>query len=53
MPNVIGMTKEEVMKQHYPFHIHWYGEGSRIVDQVPKENELMNQDETLHLYLSD
>ena len=53
MPNVIGMTKEEVLKQHYPFHIHWYGEGSRIVDQVPKENELMNQDEILHLYLSD
>ena len=53
LPNFVNQKVDEILKQHYPFNIEWHGTGTKINDQLPKPNELINDTETLHLYLSD
>ncbi len=52
-PDLIGKSVDEILQQHYPFQIQWYGTGSKVSEQLPKPDVLLLQDEILHLYLSD
>ncbi len=52
MPNFVNMTVEEVTKQFYNYHIHWYGDGDRIESQLPAPGQLIKQDDAIHLYLT-
>ena len=53
LPDFTNQKVDDILKQHYHFKIEWHGEGTKIIDQLPKPNELINDTETLHLYLSD
>ena len=48
----VGKTIDEVIQQYYPFKIEWHGEGKIILDQMPHAGEKIEQDGTIHLYLS-
>lgn len=51
VPNFIGMTKDEVMKQYYPFKIQLHGNGDKVIAQLPESENIIEVDETIHLYL--
>ena len=51
--NFVGLERQQVLEHQYPFRISWHGEGTRIIDQLPRENGVMKLDETLHLYLAE
>ncbi len=50
VPDLIGMTKETLQKQLYPYAIEWHGEGEKVKDQLPAPGYVMNMDETIHVY---
>ena len=52
-PNFVGTSATDILDKYYDFRIEWHGEGSKVLEQLPKADELMRQDEVLHLYLSD
>lgn len=51
VPNFLGMTKDEIMKQHYPYKIQLHGKGNKVVAQLPEAENIIEVDETIHLYL--
>lgn len=51
VPNFIGMTKDEIMKQYYPFKIQLHGKGDKVIAQLPESENIIEVDETIHLYL--
>lgn len=51
VPNFVGMTKDEIMKQYYPYQIQLHGEGNRVIAQLPEAENVIEVDETIHLYL--
>lgn len=54
VPNFLGLSKEEAKKliTQYPFdEIHWLGDGGTITEQFPLENELIENNSDLILYL--
>lgn len=51
VPNYIGLEKKDVKKQY--FNIIYYGEGSYIIDQLPKPNEKIKPNGTILLMLGD
>ena len=53
VPDFTNQKVDEILQQHYPYKIEWHGKGSKIIDQLPKPNELINDAEILHLFLSD
>ncbi|MEK4698777.1 penicillin-binding transpeptidase domain-containing protein [Solibacillus sp. FSL R7-0668] len=52
-PNFVGLTKDEVFEQLYPYKIAWHGEGKKVIQQIPIENSRILQNDTVHLYLGD
>lgn len=50
-PNFVGLTKDEVFEQLYPYKITWHGEGKKVIQQIPSENSRILQNDTVHLYL--
>lgn len=53
VPNLVGLTTDEVAKTQYPFRLVLHGEGRKIASQLPAPDTLAPQDETVHLYLDD
>lgn len=53
VPNFVGMTREDVAKQLYPYAIELYGEGDTVQAQMPQANELMEQTDHVHLFLGE
>lgn len=53
VPNFVGMTREDVAKQLYPYTIELYGEGNTVQAQMPQANELMEQTDHVHLFLGE
>ena len=51
VPNFIGLTKDEIFEQLYPYQIAWHGEGNKVVQQIPIEDSHIHQNDTIHLYL--
>jgi stage V sporulation protein D (sporulation-specific penicillin-binding protein) len=51
VPNFVSLTKEKVMLELYPYKIEWHGSGDKIAHQIPKADELIHQDDVIHLYL--
>lgn len=51
VPNLVGLTKDEVAKMLYPFRIEMRGNGNRVTSQLPEPNTLAPQDGIIHLYL--
>ncbi|MEC1179449.1 penicillin-binding transpeptidase domain-containing protein [Metasolibacillus meyeri] len=49
----IGKTVDEVVQQHYPLTIEWHGEGTIISEQMPSAGSKLEQQGTLHLYLTE
>ena len=52
VPDFVGQTVEDIIKQQYPYHVEWHGEGDQVLEQLPKAGELIKQDGVVHLYLS-
>lgn len=53
IPNLIGLSKEEIIEQLYPYKIVWHGEGTKVVQQIPVENSRILENDAVHLYLGD
>ena len=51
IPNLVGLTKEEIIEKLYPYKIVWHGEGSKVIQQIPIENSRILQNDAVHLYL--
>ncbi len=54
VPNFLGLTKTEAKKliTTYPFdEVHWLGEGDTVTEQFPLENEMIENNSDLILYL--
>ena len=52
VPDFVGQTMDDIIKQQYPYHVEWPGEGDQVIEQLPKAGELIKQDGVVHLYLS-
>lgn len=52
VPNLVGQERAKIITHHYPYSIEWHGEGEKIAAQLPEEDSIILQDETLHLFLS-
>lgn len=53
VPNVVGMTREEAVKNLKSFKVEFSGEGNIVTYQTPKENTQIYEGETVKLMLSD
>lgn len=53
VPDLVGLTVDEVAKTLYPFRLEMHGEGNVITEQLPEPNALAPQDEVIHIYLGD
>lgn len=51
-PDLIGLNKQDVLKKLYPFDIEIVGEGDYIIDQSPKPNLLLEEDEIIRIYVT-
>lgn len=51
IPNFVGLTKEEMITNLYPYKIEWHGEGSKIIQQIPVADSNIHLDDIVHLYL--
>lgn len=51
IPNFVGLTKEEMVTNQYPYKIEWHGEGSKIIQQIPVADSNIHLDDIVHLYL--
>ncbi|MGN7477235.1 penicillin-binding transpeptidase domain-containing protein [Solibacillus silvestris] len=51
IPSFIGLKKEEIITNLYPYKIEWHGEGNEIVQQIPLPNSEILQNDIVHLYL--
>lgn len=53
VPNFVGQQLDEITKQLYPFHLEVYGEGTKVVAQIPKTGELIHQEDRIHLFVGE
>ena len=51
VPNYIGLNKKDIKKQY--FNIIYYGNGNKVIDQLPKANEKVKPDSTILIMLGD
>ena len=51
VPNYIGTLKKDINK--YMFNIIYYGNGNKVIDQLPKPNEIVKPNSTILLMLGD
>lgn len=49
-PDLVGMKKEEVMTQNYPYKLEWHGKGEKVIRQLPAPDTLMTVEDVIHLY---
>lgn len=51
VPDVVGMTNKEAIKQLKPFKIEYTGSGSKVIYQSPKAGTSIYEGETIRLFL--
>lgn len=52
VPNLVGLKVDEIMKLHYPYRIEIHGEGDLVVSQLPEPENILEVDDTIHIYTS-
>lgn len=50
VPDLIGLTKDEVAKQQLTIRIEWHGDGKKINKQLPLSGTEMNEEDVIHVY---
>lgn len=50
-PSYLGLNKNKINK--YSFNFIYYGEGDIVIDQLPKPNEIINNNSTIMIQLGD
>ena len=53
VPNLVGLSVDELAKLQYPFKMEIHGEGTTIKAQLPEPENILEQDGTIHLYLEE
>ncbi|MEK4629650.1 MAG: penicillin-binding transpeptidase domain-containing protein [Solibacillus sp.] len=53
VPNFVGLTKDEIISNLYPYKTEWHGSGSKVIRQMPESNSVIHQTDVVHLYLGD
>ena len=53
VPNLVGLSVDELAKLQYPFKMEIHGEGKTIKAQLPEPENILEQDGTIHLYLDE
>src|SRR5690625_3787160 len=53
IPNLIGLTKEDLLHDLSHFNIDTHGEGHLVIDQSPKAGTKVEAGSTIRIYLSD
>ncbi len=51
VPNLVGLSVDELMKLQYPYRIEMHGEGELVLSQLPEPENILEVDGTIHLYL--
>ncbi|MFY3793500.1 stage V sporulation protein D [Ureibacillus sp. MALMAid1270] len=51
VPNLVGLSVDEIMKLQYPYRIETHGEGKLVINQLPEPENILEVDGTIHLYL--
>ena len=50
VPDLNGMTKDEVTKQQHTLQIEWHGKGKKIQKQLPLAGTEVNEEDVIHVY---
>ena len=50
VPDLTGMTKEEVGKQLYTYRLEWHGSGDTVKYQMPVADTLIEVEDVIHVY---
>lgn len=50
VPDLTGMTKQEIRLQLHTYRIEWHGKGDKVKYQLPKANSLIMVDDVIHIY---
>lgn len=50
VPDLIGMTKKEIVGTLYTQRIEWHGSGDQVKSQLPVADTLISVDDVIHLY---
>lgn len=50
VPDLIGMTKKEIVGTLYTQRIEWHGSGDKVKSQLPVADTLISVDDVIHLY---
>jgi len=50
VPLLVGQTKQDITQQLHEFKLIWHGDGTKIIDQLPKDGELAKPPYLIHLY---
>lgn len=51
VPDLVGVSVNEIMKLEYPYQIKVHGEGETVKAQLPEPESVLELDGTIHLYL--
>jgi len=50
VPDLVGMTKKEIIGTLYTQRIEWHGSGDKVKSQLPVADTLISVDDVIHLY---
>ncbi len=50
VPNLVGLSKDEIQEQLHEFKLIWHGDSQKILDQLPAPDELAKPPYLIHLY---
>lgn len=51
VPNYVGLSKEEILQRFDPLDVHFDGEGSKVIQQLPASGSKVVENSIIHLYL--
>lgn len=51
VPDLVGVSVNEIMEMEYPYQIEVHGEGETVKAQLPEPESVLELDGTIHLYL--
>lgn len=51
VPDLVGVSVNDIMEMEYPYQIKVHGEGETVKAQLPEPESVLELDGTLHLYL--
>lgn len=50
VPDLTGMTKEQIRMQLHTFRVEWHGDGEKIKYQLPEADSVIGVDDVIHIY---